>query len=124
MDWKREDDPHYEETWVLRFTFMDHGPGFPFVVLSELKIYAPDDFDPLDGKNVDRFAYSVLQEIVLAVDEEPLAGLIEDNTPKFVVFQFELDAGRQYTAFYVYRKIGWTPAWTRSFIWTIIRGAF
>lgn len=110
VDWKRAKDPKYEETWIVRWTFLDHGNKWPYSIISECKIYVRDGGAAWDralrSKEPMVFIKQILTALVETIDGKPLRGLVEDNFAKVVVIPFTVTDTEEYAAFYSYRRVG------------------
>lgn len=110
VDWKRPDDPKYEETWIVRWTFLDHGPKWPYSLLCECKVYVVEGGEVWERERRSdeplRFIKRLLSALVQSLNDKPLQGLIEDNFAQFVVMPFDAAPGERYAAVYTYRRVG------------------
>lgn len=110
IDWKRANDPATEETWIIRLTFVDHSEKFPYVVVSEFKVYemhGQQHFEnALTSENVMNFIKDLMEEVTRGLKERPLSGLISDNLMQYVKWQIEPFEMGKYVLVYTYRRLG------------------
>jgi hypothetical protein len=110
IDWKPENHPQSEESWILRLTFVDHSEKFPYVVISEFKVYKLDNNDSYElalaaGKIMD-FALTLMTEVTEGLKRKPLSGLLSDNITQYVSWQVEPPGIGKYALLYTYRRLG------------------
>lgn len=112
FDWKPIHTDDSEETWMVRWTFVDHGSTIPYVVLSELKMYAvesPKRYETaVKQKKAIPFIHDTLKHLVRYLDnsKEPLNGLIKDNFVSFVSWPLRLAPDEKYRFIFSYRRMG------------------
>jgi hypothetical protein len=106
VDWRKLDDG----TWLLRWTFVDHGHKWPYVILTNCNILCDEDAsaafqDALRRKEMDEFMVDLLGHVISTFDHNPLAEPITDQFEKFVGWQVN-DGTRSYTVAITYRRLG------------------
>lgn len=110
IDWKRADDPQTEETWIIRLTFVDHSEKFPYVVVSEFKVYEIDGkgaFDKaLENDQVMEFSGMLMKDVVNGLDKKPLTEVISDNIMQYVAWRVEPPNMGEYAIVYTFRRLG------------------
>jgi hypothetical protein len=110
VDWKPINDAQTEETWAVRWTFIDHSEKLPYAVLSEMKIYVVTGEDIyaeyLRKKEGLAFVKRATTYVANKFLENPERGLIEDNNAKFVAWRTEISKAEEYLTIYSYRKMG------------------
>lgn len=110
IDWKQEDHAQSEESWIIRITFVDHSERFPYVVVSEFKIYRIDDNGSyekaLAAGNVMEFAFTLMREVTEGLKEKPLSGLLSDNITQYVAWDIHSPGVGKYGLIYSYRRLG------------------
>lgn len=110
FDWRSAPANELHDGWLLRWTFIDHADSMEFSVLSECRIYAPQDAEEAfyrsakNGRQIE-FGRDVLAAIGAILDKKPLVENIEDNLPKFVAFQVKC-MGQSFAVQYNYRRLG------------------
>lgn len=109
-DWKMKDVKWSEETWVLRFSFVDHGPNLPYVIVSECKIHQikGNQFEESikngsDQKKIKAMSIALHEKFVKDGDQ---SAIISDANTQFEGFRFKLSDEEEYLAMYYYRKLG------------------
>lgn len=109
-DWKMKDVEWSEESWVLRFTFVDHGPNLPYVVLSECKIHQieGDQFqksikNKSDQQKIKSIINAVCNKFISNGDQ---SAIISDTNTRFKAFKVKLSDEEAYLAMYYYRRMG------------------
>lgn len=109
-DWRVKDKRTSEETWGLRFSFVDHSPKLPYVVVSECKIYqivGSQLEDSIKLKKQEPKIVQILNEMHdVFVDKGDPSGLISDNLQQSFTWKFSLSDKEQYIAIYSYRRLG------------------
>ncbi len=110
-DWALEwNDPEIFG-WSFRWTFVDHGPNLPYVVVGECSANGDNIANRIfkvaldDGKHIE-YIRNILQTIVVGFEGKPLGGLIEDTSVKFVIFKATGKSGETWTLMYTYRRMG------------------
>lgn len=110
FDWKKKDIQYSEETWELRWTFVDHGPNLPYVLLSECKIFqtAGTHFAEEISKGnaflaIKRLTQKLCETFLEKVD--PIA-VIGDNFQQFEAWKFGFSSEESYLAVYTFRRMG------------------
>ena len=110
IDWKRMNDPRSEESWIFRLTFVDHSPKFPYVVVSEFKIFEVESENQyeiaLNAGDVMTFALKLMKKITEEVKRKPLTGLLSDNITQYVAWPVEISKTEKYGVVYSYRRMG------------------
>lgn len=110
IDWKESDHPQTEETWVIRLTFVDHSEKFPYVVVSEFKVYEIGEIsyfaDGMEEKAAMDFARALLKKAVIETKKNPLLGLLSDNSPQYVAWETSLGQNIKAAIIYSYRRMG------------------
>jgi hypothetical protein len=108
VDWKRKEDEDFP--WIIRWTFVDHSPKYPYVVLSECEIY-PIDCDALFHESIEKkthlkFIKKIMERLVADVDAKPLQELIPDQFVHFVAWKVEMSDSERYVVRYTFRRLG------------------
>ncbi len=112
FDWKAEKHSQSDESWVMRWTFVDHGHDWPYVVVSELKAYAIDGvkiFEAALAKDEQhRVGHRLMHRIVERIDEEggKLNGVIQDVHTQLVQWRERISKDETYVLIYSYRRLG------------------
>lgn len=110
IDWKRSNDSQTEETWIIRLTFVDHSEKFPYVVVSEFKVFEIDDlgyFDKaLNKGRVMEFTRDLMKEVTKGLKKKPLTGLLSDNIMQYVGWKVKPKGMGEYAVIYTYRRLG------------------
>lgn len=108
--WKNADIKNSEETWIIRWTFVDHGAKQPYVVVSECKIFGWDNGDYSKAIEKDEIMY-LIKDITNALYNkymekgvEPV--IISDNNEAFVGWKAKIANGSEYLCIYSYRRLG------------------
>jgi hypothetical protein len=113
LDWKPKKHRSSEESWILRWTFVDHGNTFGYVVVSECKVYVEGSAESYEAAvKADRvlhFARDVLAALLEKIGDQRLNGLIEDNMTKTIATDFVGPGQKTYMVTYSYRRIGLDP---------------
>ncbi len=108
VDWKRKDNADYP--WIIRWTFVDHSPKFPYVVVSECQIYPVDCEDVFNEairtKTHMRFIKKITKRLVEDVDKKPLQELITDQFEHFVAWEMKFSDNEVYVVRYSFRRMG------------------
>lgn len=110
LDWRKRPIQDFDEHWLLRWTFIDHGEAMSYTVLSECEVHGEEDaeiafFQAIENDDHMEFAQSVLEALVEVVDRKPLVEKIEDNHQSFVAFQISA-MGMRFVVKYTYRRLG------------------
>lgn len=110
IDWKRANDPQTEETWIIRLTFVDHSEKFPYVVVSEFKIYEIDGrgkFDKaLKSGRVIEFSKDLMKEVTKGLKKRPLTEVLSDNIMQYVAWKIKPSGIGTYALVYTFRRLG------------------
>ena len=110
IDWKPKVDPLSEESWIWRLTFVDHSSKFPYVVVSEFKIFEVESENQyeiaLKAGDVMGFALRLMRKITEGVKRKPLTGLLSDNIMQYFAWPVEISATEKYRVVYSYRRMG------------------
>ncbi len=108
--WKEKSIENSEESWIVRWTFVDHGAKQPYVVISECKIYEVegDAYDKMIGtENIMPFIKQLTEKAYAKfVEKGPVNAVIDDNKEQFDAWRFELEKAQKYLAIYSYRRLG------------------
>jgi hypothetical protein len=107
LDWNNPD----KAAWCFRWTFVDHGPNLPYVVVSECTAHGDKKANKLFKKALSRkehmpFIRRVLAEIVKEFNSKPLSGLIDDNHGKYVGWKVRGKGDEEFTMIFTYRRMG------------------
>ncbi|MDP3338783.1 toll/interleukin-1 receptor domain-containing protein [Frigidibacter sp.] len=110
IDWKRAGDQEIEGSWIIRLTFVDHSENFPYVVVSELKVYEISSQGQFEralvaGKAL-KFAKQLLGAVTADLERNPMTGVLSDNFPQHVVSKVEPPGLGKYLLIYNYRRLG------------------
>lgn len=110
IDWQLSDNPMTEETWGIRLTFVDHSERFPYVVVSELKVYDLGETDTLNEAVREERALELANRLLTKMVEEekinPLSGLLTENTPEVVSWQVQFGQKAKFHLLYSFRRLG------------------
>jgi hypothetical protein len=112
LEWKTPEIEYSEETWIVRWTFVDHGPKLPYVVISELRVFVISDYsvfeDALRSGGVLPFILSLARAIWKGeeIRSVPLSGILNDNKTKFVAWKLDITDEESYLCHYSYRRLG------------------
>ncbi|MEP3199154.1 MAG: toll/interleukin-1 receptor domain-containing protein [Lentilitoribacter sp.] len=110
VDWKPQKSSDSEETWIVRWSFMDHGALWPYSIISECKVYVLTGIEhyeeALENDEVMQFNLRLLRELVKSLNGKPLQGYIDDNLTKFLGCKFQFSDLEQYAVVYSYRRVG------------------
>jgi hypothetical protein len=110
IDWKRANDSQTEETWIIRLTFVDHSEKFPYVVVSEFKVFEIDDLGyfnkALNKDSVMEFSRDLMKEVTKGLKKKPLTGLLSDNIMQYVGWKVKPKGMGEYGVIYTYRRLG------------------
>jgi TIR domain len=92
LDWKRKENADYP--WIIRWTFVDHSPKYPYVVLSECQVY-PNDCENLFYKVLDDgvhqfFIKRITEGLVAHIEKKPLQELISDQFEHYVAWKMQI----------------------------------
>jgi hypothetical protein len=106
VDWRKQDDG----TWLLRWTFVDHGHEWPYVILTVCNIFCDKEAsaafqNSLRRNEMDEFMIELLGNVVSTFKHNPLEVPIEDQFEKFVGWRVK-DGIRSYTVHITYRRLG------------------
>lgn len=108
--WKPKHIKNSEETWIVRWTFVDHGPNLPYVVVSECKIYEANGSaysNALKNDSVMIFIRNLANALYdKYLSHGKLDALIDDNREQFDAWKFSLNEGQDFLAIYSYRRLG------------------
>lgn len=109
-DWAFEWAADDSRGWNLRWTFVDHGHSWPYVILSECCFYCDEAANKIfaaadkAGKQ-DQFMLSMLRPIVASFETKPLSETVDDHLEKFVAWRLNLPIGNV-TIMYTFRRLG------------------
>lgn len=97
--------------WFFRWTFIDHGHDWPYVILSECKVFCDEAASEAfatahNAGNAEGFIRSVLEALVKKLDTKPLSEVIDDHHEKFVSWKLRHPKGHTFTVVYTYRRLG------------------
>ena len=108
IDWKRKGAEDYP--WIIRWTFVDHSPKYPYVVISECQIYPVECEDVFDEAINNRthleFMKKILVKLVADVDKKSLQEIISDQFEHFVAWEIKVSSEERYIVRYSYRRLG------------------
>lgn len=108
--WKPKDIEYSEESWVVRWTFVDHGGAQPYVVISECKIYEVEGdayAEAIRSKSIMPFIKRLTDRLYEKfIEKGPVNALIDDNHEQFDAWQFNIDAQHRFLPIYSYRRLG------------------
>jgi hypothetical protein len=108
VDWA---DPE-EHGWCVRWTFVDHGPDVPYVVLSECVFHAADErskktwMEVLESDRRELFMRDLLRTAVEGFRFNPLKERIQDSLPKYVAWKVDGPDKTKFAAICTYRRMG------------------
>lgn len=109
-DWKLKNIDYSEETWELRWTFVDHGPNLPYVVVSECKVFQTKGThfaDEIARGNalpaIKRLTEKLLETFLAKGDPTAIIG---DNFQQFEAWKLEFSPDESYLAVYTFRRMG------------------
>ena len=109
-DWKPKHSKASEETWIIRWTFLDHGEAIQYAVISECKVYKLGSVGVYEAAvRRDRameFARDLMEGLVASIGDKPLQGFITDNMTAYTPLPFRGPGGEKYIAIYSYRRVG------------------
>jgi hypothetical protein len=98
--------------YILRWTFIDHGEHWPYVILSQCFVYcnreASKAFAGAQGSDAKKteFIKGVLTHIVAGFDDKPLVETIKDSNESFVAWRVKGKGKQSFVVRYTYRRIG------------------
>lgn len=106
VDWSIDDS----RGWHFRWTFVDHGHAWPYVILSECGFYGDEVARKMFAAahaagEQDKFFLSVLKPLVAEFETKPLTEIIDDQLERFVSWSLKLQNGT-FDIIYTYRRLG------------------
>lgn len=106
VDWWRDE----EGRMSVRWTFIDHGHDWPYVILSECHVVCDDPASRELSSSERRgehgaFIRSILERIVATFEHNPLKEPIKDQFAKFVAWNVS-DGRFSYEVLVTYRRLG------------------
>jgi len=101
----------FRSGWSFRWTFVDHGPNIPYVVMTECIAKGDKNANKIFNEALNtethiEYIRDILRTIVADFEGKPLGGLIEDTHVKFVIFKAVGKSGETWTLMYTYRRMG------------------
>ena len=94
----------------IKWTFVQHGSGVPFVVLSECVIMAANNNESKFIDNLknrpDALFLDVGNALVDAFEKKPLTGKLESNHGKFIAMHFDVPDVGKLAMVYTFRRLG------------------
>jgi len=117
----RIEEPEWHTDWGLvwdviegipqiKWTFVQHGPALPFVILSECLIFAAEDnedrYTKALSKNHDGLIHEIGRELLTEFDRKPMTGKLKTNEERFVAFELTTQIAGKLAIIYNYRRLG------------------
>jgi hypothetical protein len=103
-----EDDPDRQ---AIELTFVDHGPGIPYTIMSQCRISCNPKASRLfaaamDKEERDIFIRDVLTELMAKLDPKEMTIIIDGPRPKFVTRQLAREDGQHFLIELSARRMG------------------